>query len=82
MLDLLWFLLIGAVVGWLAGLLVEGEGKGFWVNMVVGILGAVIGGYLTGVLPSGISNTLGRLGMAFLGSVVLLALIRLLRSSK
>jgi len=82
MMDLVWFLLIGAVVGWLAGLMVEGQGKGFLVNMVVGILGAIIGGYLTGVLPSGVSGTLGRLGMAVLGAVVLLAIIRLLRNSK
>jgi uncharacterized membrane protein YeaQ/YmgE (transglycosylase-associated protein family) len=82
MMDLVWFLLIGAVVGWLAGLMVEGQGKGFLINMVVGILGAIVGGHLTGVLPSSVSGTLGRLGMAVLGAVVLLVIIRLLRNSK
>ena len=42
--NLLIFLLIGALAGWLAGLVVKGRGMGLLVNMVVGVLGAFFGG--------------------------------------
>ena len=78
----IWFCAVGAVVGWLASQLVEGEGKGFLVNMVVGILGAIIGGHLFNALNINVAGFWGNIGMAVAGSVVLLVLIRLIRSSK
>ena len=80
--GLVWFCVVGAVVGWLAGQLVEGEGKGFFVNMIVGILGAIIGGYLSNALNIQVAGFWGNIGMAVMGSMVLLVLIRLTRSSK
>ncbi len=47
---LIWILLIGAVAGWLAGLVMKGRGFGVFGNIVVGILGAVVGGFLFGML--------------------------------
>lgn len=44
------FLLIGAIAGWLAGLLMKGGGFGLLGNIIVGVLGAIVGGWLFGVL--------------------------------
>ncbi|MGI5310011.1 GlsB/YeaQ/YmgE family stress response membrane protein, partial [Rheinheimera sp. WS51] len=44
------FLIIGAVAGWLAGLIMKGRGFGLLGNMVVGIVGAFLGGFLFGIL--------------------------------
>lgn len=78
--SLLVFLIIGAVAGWLAGLVVQGFGFGLIGNIIVGILGALIAGWL---LP--------RIGLAFgggilaaiihavIGAVILLLIIRLVK---
>jgi len=42
--DILWFLIVGAVAGWLAGLIWKGHGFGLFGDIVVGIIGAMIGG--------------------------------------
>lgn len=44
--SLLWFLIIGMIAGWLAGLIMRGHGFGLLGNMIVGVLGAMVGGYL------------------------------------
>lgn len=61
--GLIAWLIIGAVAGWLAGILVKGGGFGIFVDIVVGIVGAFIGGWLAGVL--GIS-----LGGGWIGSII------------
>jgi uncharacterized membrane protein YeaQ/YmgE (transglycosylase-associated protein family) len=78
--SLIIILVIGAVAGWLAGLIVKGYGFGLLGNIVIGIVGAVIGGYL---LPrAGLSMGGGLPGAiisATIGAVILLFLIRLIR---
>ena len=78
--SLLIFLAIGAVSGWLAGVLMKGGGYGLIGDIVVGIVGAVVGGYLFGLL--GISAGGGLIGSiitAVIGAMVLIALIRLIK---
>ncbi|HEY3815263.1 MAG TPA: GlsB/YeaQ/YmgE family stress response membrane protein [Caulobacteraceae bacterium] len=78
--SLIIFLVIGAVAGWLAGLIVKGYGFGILGNMVIGILGAFIGGWLFahfGIFPAG--GVLGELIGATVGAVILLLLLRLIR---
>ena len=48
--NIIWFLLIGLVAGWLAGQLMKGRGFGIVGNMIVGVVGAVLGGFLFGML--------------------------------
>ena len=76
------FLLIGAIAGWLAGLLVRGFGFGLLGNIVVGIVGAFIAGWLLPTL--GVSFHLGNpiitsIIYAMIGAVVLLVIIGLIR---
>ncbi len=76
------FLLIGAVAGWLAGLIVKGYGFGILGNIVVGIVGAFIAGWLfptVGLAFGG--GVLAAIIHATIGAVLLLVLIRLVRSA-
>ncbi|MDF2368249.1 GlsB/YeaQ/YmgE family stress response membrane protein [Sneathiella sp.] len=79
--SLLIFLLIGAVAGWLAGLIIKGFGFGLIGNIVVGIIGAFIAGF---VLPKiGIDiggGILAAIIHATIGAVVFLFIIKLIKS--
>src|SRR5207248_7716860 len=80
MTNLIWFLIIGAIAGWLAGLLMKGRGFGILGDIVVGIVGAVLGGWLFGALGISAGGGLaGSLIVAFIGAVILLFLVRLIK---
>jgi len=75
------YIIIGAIAGWLAGKIVKGGGSGLVMNIVIGIIGALIGGFLL----SFIFNTAGggwffTLFTATLGSVILLWAVGKVRS--
>src|ERR1700743_153566 len=76
---LIWMLVIGAIAGWLAGLVMKGRGFGIAGNIVVGIVGAVLGGFLFGALGIVFWGLLGTLLEAFLGAVILLFIIGLIK---
>lgn len=77
---LLIILLVGAIAGWLAGLIVKGYGYGLLGNIVVGIVGALIAGFLFPRLGFGLGEgILGSIIAATLGAVILLFLIRLVK---
>jgi uncharacterized membrane protein YeaQ/YmgE (transglycosylase-associated protein family) len=82
--EFLYFLLIGAIAGWIAGLLMKGRGFGMLGNIVVGIIGAYIGGFLLGKLGISIggTETVNQLVTSVIGAVVLLFLAGLLRKGK
>jgi len=70
------YIIIGAIAGWIAGKLVKGSGSGILMNIVVGIVGALIGGFLL----SFVVDTAGggwwfTLFTAVLGSVILLWIV-------
>jgi uncharacterized membrane protein YeaQ/YmgE (transglycosylase-associated protein family) len=78
--GLIMWLIIGAIAGWLAGLLVKGGGFGLIVDIIVGIVGAVIGGWLAGILGISIgSGFIGSVIVAVVGAVILLFVIRLFK---
>lgn len=79
MLELLALLITGAIAGWVAGVLMRGAGFGLVVNIIVGIIGSVIGGNLFALLGFADEGWLVELAMAVVGAVVLLALVNLLR---
>ena len=64
--NLLWFLIVGIVAGWLAGVLVKGGGFGVIGDLIVGAIGAVLGGWLFTTL--GASAGGGLVGAAILTS--------------
>jgi len=73
------WVIIGAVAGWLAGLLVKGYGFGLIGNIIVGILGAGIAGFLAPSLGLYTASTGGNIVAATLGAIILLFLIGLVR---
>jgi uncharacterized membrane protein YeaQ/YmgE (transglycosylase-associated protein family) len=78
--NLLWFLIIGLVAGWLAGVLVKGGGFGLVGNLAVGVVGAVLGGWLFDTLgASAGGGLLGSIVVATIGAVVLLFIVRLFK---
>lgn len=74
--EFLWFLLIGIAAGWLAGVIMKGGGYGVVGDLVVGVIGALIGGFLFRLFGIAAYGLLGALIMATLGAVVLVALLR------
>jgi uncharacterized membrane protein YeaQ/YmgE (transglycosylase-associated protein family) len=75
---LLWFIVIGAIAGWLAGRFMKGHGFGLLGDIIVGVIGAFIGGYLFSALGVSLGGgLLGSLIVAFIGAVILLFLVRL-----
>jgi len=81
--ELVYFLLIGGVAGWLAGKLTKGSGFGLVGNVVIGVLGALLGGYLFRQLGFWSDGSLvGTLLTSLVGAVVLLFLLSLVRKPK
>jgi uncharacterized membrane protein YeaQ/YmgE (transglycosylase-associated protein family) len=84
---ILW-LIIGGVIGWLASLVMRRDGsQGIILNIVVGIVGAVLGGWLLSpmlgapTINSGVIS-IGSLLVSFLGAVVLLAIVNLVSRNR
>jgi len=81
--QLVVFLLIGGVAGWLAGLIMKGGGFGIVGNIIAGVIGAVLGGWLFGVLGISVGGQwVGPLVTAIVGSVVLLFALGLIRKKQ
>jgi uncharacterized membrane protein YeaQ/YmgE (transglycosylase-associated protein family) len=70
------FLLIGLCAGWLAGRFTQGRGFGLWGNLLIGVVGAVVGGFLLSILGFTSSTLLAELITATVGAMALLAVLR------
>ena len=79
--SLVIFLVIGAIAGWLAGVVVKGGGFGLVGDIVVGIVGAVVGGWLFRVFGITAGGLVGAIITAFVGACVLLFIIRLIKKA-
>ena len=80
--GLLWWIVVGLIAGWLAGKVMKGSGYGVAMDIVIGMIGAVIGGFLFGTLggfPFG--GLIGSVVVAFVGSVILIYVARLLKKA-
>lgn len=80
MLSLLFWLLIGGLAGWLAGLIVHGRSLDYMGDILVGVVGAFLGSVVLSLLLPGeytfSSINLGSLLMALLGAIILLLIVR------
>ena len=79
--SLLIFLAIGAVAGWLAGVILKGGGFGLLATIVIGILGAVVGGFAFGLRGISARGILGSIITATVGAVLLLLIVGLLKKA-
>jgi uncharacterized membrane protein YeaQ/YmgE (transglycosylase-associated protein family) len=77
--GIIWMLLVGLIAGWLAGKIMKGSGFGLVGDLVVGVLGAVLGGWIFGFLGIAAWGFVGSIIVALVGALVLLYLLRLLK---
>jgi uncharacterized membrane protein YeaQ/YmgE (transglycosylase-associated protein family) len=75
---IVYFLLIGLAAGFLAGYILQRRGFGLVGNLLVGVLGAIAGGFLFRLVGLATTNMLGQLISAVVGSIAVLALVGLL----
>jgi uncharacterized membrane protein YeaQ/YmgE (transglycosylase-associated protein family) len=80
LLNILAWIIVGGVAGWLAGLVVQGTGLGVIGDIIVGIVGALIGGFIVSLLLPGTFGftgfNIGSLIIAFIGAVILLLILK------
>jgi uncharacterized membrane protein YeaQ/YmgE (transglycosylase-associated protein family) len=80
MMEILIFIIVGGVAGWLAGLVVRGRGFGLIGDIVVGIIGALLASWLLPYLHVSFgAGIIGQIIEAFIGAVILLIILRLIR---
>jgi uncharacterized membrane protein YeaQ/YmgE (transglycosylase-associated protein family) len=70
--DIVYFLLIGLAAGWIAGQLMHRDDLGWAGNLIIGCIGAVVGGFLLHLIGLATVSLLGSLVTATVGAVVLL----------
>jgi uncharacterized membrane protein YeaQ/YmgE (transglycosylase-associated protein family) len=78
--EFIWFIIVGLIAGWLAGVIMKGGGYGVVGDIIVGIVGALIGGWLfttMGVSTGG--GLLGAIVVALIGAIILIFLLRLIK---
>ena len=77
--DLIIFLVIGAVAGWLAGVIMKGGGFGLVGDIIVGVIGSLIGGWLFGLRGIAAGGLIGSIIAAVVGAIILIAILRLIK---
>jgi uncharacterized membrane protein YeaQ/YmgE (transglycosylase-associated protein family) len=77
---MIYWLVVGLIAGWLAGLVMKGGGYGIIVDILLGIVGGWLGGWLfgrLGIWPAG--GMIGSIVVAFVGAVILVGITRILK---
>jgi uncharacterized membrane protein YeaQ/YmgE (transglycosylase-associated protein family) len=72
------WLIVGLIAGWLTGLFMRGGGYGILTDIIIGLIGGFIGGLIFSFFVQGQANFWGSVGIAFVGGVILVAIIRAL----
>lgn len=81
--QVLWWILVGLIAGWLTGKIMKGAGYGFFVDIILGIVGAVVGGFIAkalGISPSG--GLIYTILIAIAGAVIVVFLVRLISGNR
>ena len=77
--ELLWFLLIGLIAGWLAGKIMKGSGYGVIGDLVLGVIGAMIGGHVFGWFGIYAGGLIGSIIVATIGAILLVLIVRAIK---
>lgn len=72
-------ILFGMLAGFIASKLVSGSGQGLLMDLIIGVVGSVLGGWIFTFLGLGANNIIGQLIMAVAGAVVLLLIVRAIK---
>jgi uncharacterized membrane protein YeaQ/YmgE (transglycosylase-associated protein family) len=76
--GLIAWIIVGLISGWLAGLMMKGGGYGMFGDILVGLVGALVGGFLMGFFVQGAAGFWGSIFVSFLGACVFIAISRAL----
>jgi uncharacterized membrane protein YeaQ/YmgE (transglycosylase-associated protein family) len=79
----IWWIIVGLIAGYLTGKIMRGRGFGFFVDIIVGIIGACLGGWLMGVFhlaPQG--GMIYTIIVATIGAIILTWLLRLITGDR
>ncbi len=79
--GLIWWILVGLIAGWAAGKIMKGSGYGPLTDIALGIVGAVVGGLLLGLLGIHAEGLIGSIIVAIVGALFLIWLSRRLKKS-
>ncbi len=79
--ELFGFLLIGLIAGWIATTFMRGSGMGLGGNLVVGVIGAYVGGFLFRLTGFAAVGLIGHLVTATVGAMALLYVVRVLKKA-
>jgi uncharacterized membrane protein YeaQ/YmgE (transglycosylase-associated protein family) len=77
--GIIWWIVVGLIAGWAAGKIMKGGGYGVIADIVLGILGGVIGGWVVGLFGLGGGGFVWSVLVAILGAVILIWITRLLK---
>jgi uncharacterized membrane protein YeaQ/YmgE (transglycosylase-associated protein family) len=77
--EIIIFIVIGFLAGWVATRLVEKSNYGFIGNTVIGIIGSIIGGYVSSLLNLQVAGDFGKFILAAIGAVILVILLRFIK---
>jgi len=76
------WIIVGLIASWAAGSVSRGHGSGIVGDLVVGLIGALVGGFLASFLIQGSVGLFGSILIAFVGAVILLGLVRAVRGRR
>jgi uncharacterized membrane protein YeaQ/YmgE (transglycosylase-associated protein family) len=75
----IWWIVVGLVAGWAAGKIMKGGGYGVIADILLGLVGGVVGGWVTGLLGVGRGGLTSSILVAILGAVILIWITRLIK---
>ena len=79
--SFIWWIIVGLIAGWAAGKIMRGSGYGPLMDIVLGIVGAVVGGWLLGALGIYAGGLIGTIVVAIVGAIFLIWLSRLIKKA-
>jgi len=79
--SLIWWVVVGLIAGWAAGKIMKGGGYGVVMDIVLGIVGAVVGGWLVGILGIHAGGFIGTIIVAIIGAVFLIWISRMIKKA-
>ncbi|MGA7155966.1 MAG: GlsB/YeaQ/YmgE family stress response membrane protein [Acidobacteriaceae bacterium] len=80
--GILWWIIVGLIAGWLTGKVMKGSGFGVIGDIIIGILGALAGGFIFSHLGFGPGGMIYSIIVAFIGAVILTWLFRLITGNR
>ncbi len=81
LIGLLILIVFGAIVGWLASLIVKGGGSGFWGDVLIGMGGSILAGWVLPLLGVQLGGMVGSFIAALIGAVALILIVRMIRKA-